>query len=427
MKKNELILYRNLPNQEIFDEICAVMEGTEDTVSAYYEALSHLTEIAEIYGLSGNLWHAYLAYALASHENVFSCACEIRTGSLQDTRSAMARHDFAILYEAVSFDFTTLVAKGVPEEAIAYLTDYENEDGDSKFLNHRIRDRIMELAKGLGELQSADDLYEQVVSFYRDFGVGKLGLHKAFKIVHEDGHDMEIAPITCTEHVHFADLQGYELQKQKLIANTEAFLAGKPANNVLLFGDAGTGKSSSVKALLNEYYANGLRMIELYKHQFRDLPAIIAEIQNRNYKFIIFMDDLSFEEFEIEYKYLKAVIEGGLEKKPDNVLIYATSNRRHLIRENFSDRDERDEDLHSFDTVQEKLSLAYRFGVTIYYGKPNPKEFRAILDKIAEDEQIDMPKDQLYQEANAWELSHGGLSGRTARQFIMHLKGQIDD
>ena len=174
------------------------------------------------------------------------------------------------------------------------------------------------------------------------------------------------------------------LAKKKLIDNTEAFVQGRRANNCLLFGDAGTGKSSSIKAILNRYYDQGLRIIEVYKHQFQDLNEVIAQIKNRNYKFIIYMDDLSFEEFEIEYKYLKAVIEGGLEKKPDNILIYATSNRRHLIKESFRDNEELHGDLHSNDTIQEKLSLVSRFGVTIYFGSPDKKEFQQIVRTLAE-------------------------------------------
>lgn len=167
-------------------------------------------------------------------------------------------------------------------------------------------------------------------------------------------------------------------------------------------------------------------MIELYRHQFKDLNDVISQIKNRNYKFIIYMDDLSFEEFETEYKYLKAVIEGGLERKPDNVLIYATSNRRHLIRESFRDKEERAEDLHSNDTVQEKLSLAARFGVSIYFGKPEKKEFQEIVRRLAERNRIAMPEDELLAEANKWELNHGGLSGRTAQQFIDYLAGTYE-
>ena len=211
---------------------------------------------------------------------------------------------------------------------------------------------------------------------------------------------MIIDPIINVEHIYFKDIVGYEMQKKKLIENTEAFISGKEANNVLLFGDAGTGKSSSVKAILLE------------------------QIKDRNYKFIIYMDDLSFEEYELEYKYLKAILEGGLGKRPKNVLIYATSNRRHLIREKFSDKRELDDDLHNNDTVQEKLSLAARFGVTIYYGSPDKFQFQGIVKALAEKYQLDMPEDELLLEANKWELSHGGLSGRTASQFITHLLGR---
>ena len=156
---------------------------------------------------------------------------------------------------------------------------------------------------------------------------------------------------------------------------------------------------------------------------------MIAQIKNRNYKFILYMDDLSFEEFEIEYKYLKAVIEGGLEKKPDNILIYATSNRRHLVKEKSPDKLEiaPDDDLHSSDTVQEKLSLVYRFGVRIYFGAPDKKAFQNIVRVLAERNGVHMPEDQLMLEANKWELSHGGLTGRTAQQFIDYLLGKPVD
>jgi len=165
-------------------------------------------------------------------------------------------------------------------------------------------------------------------------------------------------------------------------------------------------------------------MIEVYKHQFKDLSDVLEQIKDRNYKFIIYMDDLSFEDYELEYKYLKAILEGGLGKRPDNVLIYATSNRRHLIREKFSDKRELDDDLHNNDTVQEKLSLAARFGVTIYYGSPDKRQFQTIVKALAKRSHVDMAEEELFLKASQWELSHGGLSGRTAAQFITHLLGQ---
>jgi hypothetical protein len=267
---------------------------------------------------------------------------------------------------------------------------------------------------------------DDMVQFYKDFGVGKLGLHKAFRIDHDAKNKVVIEPITRIAHVKLDDLVGYEIPKQKLIENTEAFVEGRKANNCLLFGDAGTGKSSSIKGILNQYYDRGLRIIEVYKHQFKDLNEVIAQLKNRNYKFIIYMDDLSFEEFEIEYKYLKAVIEGGLEKKPENILIYATSNRRHLVRERAGDKLEimDDDDLHSSDTVQEKLSLVYRFGVRIYFGAPDKKEFQTIVRTLAERNGITMEEKELMLEANKWEISHGGMTGRSAQQFIDYLLGR---
>ena len=260
--------------------------------------------------------------------------------------------------------------------------------------------------------------------FYKDYGVGKFGLHKAFRVEHNENGDVCIVPIRNIAHVKLDDLVGYDIPKKKLVDNTEAFVKGKRANNCLLFGDAGTGKSSSIKAIANAYYDQGLRIIEIYKHQFMDLNDVIAQIKNRHYKFIIYMDDLSFEEFEIEYKYLKAVIEGGLEKKPDNVLIYATSNRRHLVKETFEDKEGRRDTLHASDTVQEKLSLFARFGVNIFFCSPDKKEYNTIVETLAEKAGITMPKDELLLEANKWEVAHGGMSGRCAQQFIDYLLGQ---
>lgn len=305
------------------------------------------------------------------------------------------------------------------------LACFRPADNTSRIFNRRIRDRIIELSQTLAAAEDTDGFAAGVTEFYREFGVGKFGLNKAFRIV-DDRHHAAIEPVINVEHVYFRDIIGYELQKKKLIENTESFLKGKAANNVLLFGDAGTGKSSSIKAVLNEYYDRGLRIIEVYKHQFHALSSILEQIQDRNYKFIIYMDDLSFEESELEYKYLKAIIEGGLGRRPKNALIYATSNRRHLIREKFSDKRELDDELHVNDTVQEKLSLVARFGVTVYFGSPDKKEFQNIVRVLAEKNDIRMPLEELYQEANKWELYHGGLSGRTAAQFITHLQGMQD-
>ena len=424
----ELILYRDLENGQILLDMTWILEHLEkkeqisEVRDRFFSCMHDLVELAGNYGFENNLWHNYLTFLLVNNENIFSTACEIR-GVTEGSLLSLARHDFAIFRELFACDFTELermLQAGVFEEFLHYA----RTESTGKLFNRRIRDRICELSDQLANAETLEAFTEYMVSFYKEFGVGKLGLHKAFRVAHV-GDDVQIEPITNIAHVKLEDLVGYEIQKKKLIDNTEAFVEGRSANNCLLFGDAGTGKSSSIKAILNRYYDRGLRIIEVYKHQFQDLNEVIAQIKNRNYKVIIYMDDLSFEEFEIEYKYLKAVIEGGLEKKPDNILIYATSNRRHLIKESFRDNEELHGDLHSNDTIQEKLSLVSRFGVTIYFGSPDKKEFQQIVRTLAERNGIDMPEDQLLLEANKWELSHGGLSGRTAQQFVDYVLGTV--
>ena len=426
----ECILYRDFEQGELLEKMTMLMEDISHPKvlygkdGEYFACIHQLVEMAGTYGFAGNLWHDYLTYLLVNHENAFSTACEI-VGPVEGTINAFAMHDFEIFKQLYDFDLKEL-EKIYPSVDSSLITDYQNINEGSKVFNKRIRDRICTLAQKLAKAESTEEFMDDVVQFYKEFGVGKLGLHKAFRI---DGTvtPARIVPITNIAHVHLDDLVGYEIAKKKLIDNTEAFVQGRPANNCLLFGDAGTGKSSSIKGILNQYYDQGLRIIEVYKHQFKDLNDIIAQVKNRNYKFIIYMDDLSFEEFEIEYKYLKAVIEGGLEKKPDNILIYATSNRRHLVREKFSDKEERRDDLHSSDTVQEKLSLVARFGVSIFFCAPDKKQFQNIVKTLAERHQVEMPEEELLLEANKWELQHGGLSGRTAQQFIDYLCGKNEN
>ena len=378
MRTKELMLYKHMEHEELLRDMTFLMENCdsdyynkEDMAGLLFECVNELLELAAGYGLEGNLWHNYLTFLLVNDENAYSTECEI-VGEIEGSINTITLHDFEIFRELFAYDFTIL-EKALGVNCLSVLMHYENVKGHGKAFNKRIRDRICELSEKLGTCENAEEFKCTMTQFYKEFGVGKFGLHKAFRIEHTEA-GADIVPITKIAHVHLDDLVGYEIAKKKLIENTEAFVKGKKANNCLLFGDAGTGKSTSIKAILNQYYDQGLRMIEVYKHQFQDLNDVIAQIKNRNYKFIIYMDDLSFEEFEIEYKYLKAVIEGGLEKKPDNILIYATSNRRHLVRETFRDKSDRDEELHTNDTVQEKLSLVARFGVTIYFGGPSKKD-----------------------------------------------------
>lgn len=426
MRVQELIIYRDFEEEALLYEMTYLMNhyadgDSEENRTLAYNCMHKLLETAGTHAFYGNLWHCYLTNLLVNNENSYSRACEIR-GGVPGTINQAVLHDIAIFKELFQYDFTQL-SETLSLDGFDCILQYESNAQESRVYNTRIRDRICALAVRLNEADSAQDMKATLTEFYKEYGVGKFGLHKAFRIEHDET-GAQIKPILNIAHVHMDDLVGYEIPKWKLIQNTEAFVNGKKANNCLLFGDAGTGKSSSIKAIANEYYDRGLRIIEVYKHQFQALNDVIAQIKNRNYKFIIYMDDLSFEEFEIEYKYLKAVIEGGLEKKPDNVLIYATSNRRHLIKESFADKEGRRDTLHSSDTVQEKLSLVSRFGVTIFFCAPDKKEYQNIVKVLAERNDISMPEEKLLEEANKWELAHGGLSGRSAQQFVDYLLGR---
>lgn len=427
MRKDELIVYKDFENGDLLDDMVYIMDHYEDPDEdmgdlreMFYRCFHELLELAGKFGFYGNLWHCYLSNLLVNNENSYSMACEI-IGEVEGTINDAVLHDMKIIKELYDYDFTDLL-ETLDIKDFDLALNYTASLRESKVYNTRIVKRIVDLASEFNQNESPEDMKLTLTRFYGDYGVGRFGLHKGFRISHTDD-EVEIVPITNITHVNLEDLVGYESAKKKLTDNTEAFVEGRLANNCLLFGDAGTGKSSSIKAIANKYYDKGLRIIEVYKHQFQDLNDVISQIKNRNYKFILYMDDLSFEEFEIEYKYLKAVIEGGLEKRPRNILIYATSNRRHLINEKFSERGAKDDDIHFGDTMQEKMSLVDRFGCQIYFGAPDKKEFNHIVKELAERRHLDIAEDRLLMLANQWELSHGGMSGRSAQQFIQFVEG----
>lgn len=427
---SKLIMYGDMPKNSILMELCEVSKRAKDDgvavdelVTETYRQVKRLLVLATSYGFDDNLWHNYLTFLLITDENPFSITCE-KTGAKDGSANHFARNDFQAFYELFHYDFSWLERKlGI--DCFSVLENYKAIGKPELMYNKNVSEKVRGLSLKLGKAKDADEFFELVTGFYYDYGVGMFGLNKAFRFSSEGNGTIHFQPINNMERVMLDDLVGYEIQKKKLVDNTRAFVQGKKANNVLLFGDSGTGKSTSIKAIVNEFYDQGLRMIEIYKHQFKDLSNVIASIKNRNYKFIIYMDDLSFEEFEIEYKFLKAVIEGGVETKPDNILIYATSNRRHLIKETWNDRDDvqTDNGMHRSDTMQEKLSLVNRFGVTINYSKPSQKEYFNIVKELARKSGVKLGEEELCAEANKWELSHGGISGRTAQQFINYCLG----
>lgn len=424
----KLIIYGNhedtilMKMSDIFKKFDRDEETPDKLISDIYEQIKRILEVATDYGFDKNLWHNYLTFYLITNENPFSLTCE-KVGANDGSVNEFAKNDSKVFMNLFNYDFRPIeAALGI--NCFSLISDYKAIVKKELMYNKNVSEKVQALSLKLETAKDENEFFNYVTDFYKAYGVGMFGLNKAFRVIGGD-NGVTFTPINNMDKVMLDDLIGYEIQKKKLVENTEAFVQGRKANNALLFGDSGTGKSTSIKAIVNEYYDQGLRMIEIYKHQFKDLSNVIASIKNRNYKFIIYMDDLSFEEFEIEYKFLKAVIEGGVETKPDNILIYATSNRRHLIKETWNDRNDMESNngLHRSDTIEEKLSLVNRFGCQISYSKPSQKEFFDIVIGLARKNNVKMTDEELMAEANKWELSHGGISGRTAQQFINYCLG----
>ena len=427
-----LLMYSDLGEDSILLRLSEILRDWErggfdrdQLIQRIYREIKRLLELGTACGFDENLWHCYLTWLMMTNRNAFTLTCE-RSGSRDGSVNGFVKGDFAVFRRLFRYDFSP-IEKDLGVDCFTVISHYSALPKGERMYNRDISWQVRILSRALAQARDEEDVFSLMTSYYRQYGFGLFAMNRAFR-VQGHGRELEFLPITNVDRVMLEDLLGYEKQKEELRRNTEAFLAGRHANNVLLYGDAGTGKSTSAKALVNEYFSRGLRMIEIYKHQFEDLSAVLAQVKNRNYRFIIFIDDLSFEENEVEYKFLKAVIEGGVETRPDNVLIYATSNRRHLIRETWNDRTDMEHhgDIHRSDTVEEKLSLSARFGVTINYNAPTPREYQSIVLALARRQGIRMEEAELLARANTWEVRHGGFSGRVAQQFVNYLEG-LDD
>lgn len=427
---SKLLLYSNLGDDSVLLKLCGIFEKWEkkkedkDTlIHEIYAQIKRILDLATSYGFDKNLWQNYLTFVIIQNENSFSLTCERQGVAQEGSVNVLAKKDFKIFKNLFNFDFSK-IEKDLGIDCFSIITSYKAIPKREQIYNKTVSEAVRSLSEKINLAKDENEVFNLVTDHYKNCGVGMFGLNRAFRIGREN-NNLVFYPINNADTVRLSDLVGYEIQKKQLVDNTKAFVDRRLANNALLYGDSGTGKSSSIKAVLNEFYPQGLRMIEIYKHQFKDLSHVIAAVKNRNYRFIIYIDDLSFEENEIEYKFLKAVIEGGVETKPDNILIYATSNRRHLIKETFSDRNDMqfNDEIHHSDTMEEKLSLSARFGVLINYSSPDREEFYEIVRTLAKRENINLDEETLLRKANQWELRHGGVSGRTARQFINSLDG----
>lgn len=259
-----------------------------------------------------------------------------------------------------------------------------------------------------------DGSLKNVAQYYKENGCGIFARYKAF--IWRDG---DIQPVLHPDRIDMDSFTGYEIQRDMVVDNTKSFIEGKSCNNCLLYGDKGTGKSSTVKAIANEFRKDGLRIVEIPKERLIDFPILVDKIAALPMKFIIFIDDLSFQKQDQSYTTLKAVLEGGLAARPDNALIYATSNRRHIVKESFSDRT--DDDVNTRDNMQESLSLSDRFGLAVCYSIPDKKEFVDIVCALARQKGINMSDEELEKGAERFALSRGGRSPRCAKQYVESL------
>ena len=395
MNLQGLIICRNLIDDKIFED-----------AANEYEIPDKLIERAECLGLSGNLYRAYLIYLLAHEPNLISTTLEINGGLIGESLREIFIHDVEILLP---------ILRGELKSHCSIVNDYKPTVA--------IKDESFNaLIKRLNNLDTAQDIADNFIEHWRRYGYGDIATYRAFRW---DAAAKNIVGIRHFETIRLDDLIGYAHQKELLTGNTTAFVNVKPANNVLLVGARGTGKSSGVKALVNEYYAQGLRLLQITKPQLKALPEIMEALrQFMSKRFIIFLDDLSFEESEAEYKYLKSAIEGGVESRPENVLIYATSNRRHLIRETWRDRSDEHEELFRDDSMNETISLSDRFGLIIHYYEPTQAEYLEIIRSMLKRRGIELDAETLRLEGLRWEMSHSGRNGRTAQQFVNYYLGQ---
>ncbi len=404
-ESEKLIFYKNIKEDSLLLNLKRYFSEKNNYLSNLSDLIYQLIELSIQEGLPGDLWHNYLKLKLITAENIFTLRAEKNLINRNKSLYQIALNDIEIIKNLFSFSFQDIIEQ-LGENSFENLNNFKVKAPKIHTFN------LNKFKKLFQHKQNTKNL-DQLIEFYQNYGTGILNQSRAF---YWQQNNLKL--VKNPDPIKFDQLISYQKEKKKLIENTESFLKGYQAHNVLLYGDSGTGKSSSVKALLNKYFSQGLRLIEVNSSQIKELPAILEYLNQRGLYFIIFMDDLSFEEFETDYKYLKAVMEGGIESKPDNVLFYATSNRRHLVREKWQDRES---EVHENDILNEKLSLSERFGLTLMYNNPSQAEYLTIVEELASQAGLQIRKESLQRKALQWSKWNNGRSGRSAKQFIDQL------
>lgn len=388
-----LVIFRSLLSDPVAARFAALIDCLTAGNSSVGSVCNAVAQFESVLFERTTNWGTYLSTTVLETETV--CVRQAAAGILPPVLQTALDNELAFLQQLCSLTLDALLdAAEVPAEELAFLPRWETADLD---------------------LPAA---YAQRMSEVGKKGYGMFAKHHVFTV--ENG---QLVPVKYPDPQKLSELPGYEKEREKVIANTRALLAGSPANNVLLYGDAGTGKSSTVKAIANEYAADGLRLVEVKKNQLYQIPDLMDALASNPLKFILFIDDLSFTANDDNFAALKAILEGSVGGRAGNIAVYATSNRRHLIKETLTDRE--GDDIHESDTRQELMSLSARFGLTITFGSPDRERYLHIVEELAKQYGVELDPRQLAVRSEAFAVRSGGRSARVAKQFIELCKAGV--
>ncbi len=432
-----LLIYQDILNSEVGNAAIELLDAIANRDRSQGTALVCLTAYGRFFkalAAENCSWEEYLIDRILQAENPFTL--QAQKIDLDYPQGSLAKYLSPALVMAVRQDLQSLYTLYINGH---YIPKWVQQVGENpvcwlestpvdRLVDRRKANMVSKLdCKNWGDSTDAlpdnwGELLEDIVRYYQQSGLGIFGKYRALR------WQDRLVGIPTPDRIEIEQLVGYELQKDTLIKNTKALLLGKPALNILLYGGKGTGKSSLIKSLLNYFTDSQLRLIEVSKTDMRDLSLILDLIADLPQKFIIFIDDLSFEADDEAFKALKVVLEGSVTARPANVVVYATSNRRHLVREYFADRPRPQDadEIQMWDTVQEKLSFSDRFGITLTFEPADQPKYLEIVHHLANSAQLRIDRDDLEKRALQWATRHNGRSGRTARQFIDYLMGDSD-
>ncbi|MDD4048731.1 MAG: ATP-binding protein [Clostridia bacterium] len=434
----KITLFRNVLSDNIFKKFMDLLKELTKTIPdsqrilfCYYDfSTIFISYAVEMAAPGRNIWEDYIIRKIIDDENLFSHLAECNNyNEIPKSVIKMAQSDMKQFQKIAKISGSIIrdIIKNKLGRSVDMSTLPDWEEVSSKTID--TNESKNNLLSNFNTLEAWEKGLPLLADYYMKQGVGIFGQYHAFRWV-KNGAAGRFEGVIINDEISLDQLYEYEKEQKKVIENTEQFLAGYRANNVLLYGDRGTGKSSTVKALVNRYGKAGLRLIEVQKQDLTDFSLIISQLEKHPQRFILFIDDLSFSDQEGQYRQLKALLEGGLQTRPQNVIVYATTNRRHLVQESFADRNETrylqdSEETRPMDTVQEKLSLADRFGITVTFMAPDQKRYLNIVKKIVQERQLGINSKELEQSALRWELNFNVRSARTARQFVDYLEGKL--